>query len=223
MARKRRPVSFFLWLTFIFAALALQWWIESQDDPHPESSSVSAQAPESRPAKAASTRLRNGFERLEGAVLVDDRNNDGDSFKLQHGNEVIEFRLYFVDAPEKRLHQYNGKRIEEQAAYFDGLSQEQILEIGLKAKRFAEEWLGAGEFTVFTQNEAVYDSERQYAMVRFESDGEWLSEKLVREGLARIHTKGTDLPDGQTRSAFTNHLRNLETEAKRAERGGWQR
>ncbi len=64
-------------------------------------------------------------------------------------------------------------------------------------------------FTVQTRWERVYDSARSYALVFF-ADGEELSEKLVKAGLCRIHTKGTWMPDGRREIDFENHLRVLD-------------
>ena len=44
---------------------------------------------------------------------------------------------------------------------------------------------------------------------------------LVEAGLARIHTKGADLPDGTRRARFEHGLRSLEKSARLAGRGGW--
>jgi hypothetical protein len=49
-----------------------------------------------------------------------------------------------------------------------------------------------------------------------------LAEKLVREGLARIHTTGAALPDGRSARQFEAGLRELERQARAAGRGGWR-
>lgn len=160
------------------------------------------------------------FVALKHARLVDDSGNDGDSFKIVHdGGEQI-LRLYFVDCPEKRQYSLVNDRLKDQAGYFGGLSIPQTVATGMEAKAFTEKLLRGQDFTIQTRWERVYDSERLYALVFFD-DGEELSEKLVKAGLCRIHTKGTVMPDGQREFDFENRLRALEREAKAAQRGAW--
>jgi len=51
------------------------------------------------------------------------------------------FRLYFVDAPETDSSVKD--RVREQAGYF-GVSEEEVLQAGAAAKKFAAEWLQLG-------------------------------------------------------------------------------
>ena len=185
----------------------------SSSKPHSPSTTKSPQSPKSK----SST----GFETLSGCKLHEDRNNDGDSFKILHQGQVIELRLYFVDAPEKRLHQYNGERIDHQGRYFGKLSRDQTISIGLKAKAHTERLLKSRPFRVITRWQPVFESGRFYAFIFFDDTGEELSESLTREGLSRIYTEGTDLPDGRKKADFERHLKKLEAEAKKAKRGGW--
>ena len=46
---------------------------------------------------------------------------------------------------------------------------------------------------------------------------------LVENGLARVFTKGADLPDGTPQQKFSHHLRLLEKAARLDKRGGWAR
>ncbi|MFN0079760.1 MAG: thermonuclease family protein [Prosthecobacter sp.] len=157
---------------------------------------------------------------LKHARLVDDSGNDGDSFKIAHDGGEQVLRLYFVDCPEKRQYALVNGRLKDQAGYFGGLSIPQTVSLGMEAKAFTEKLLREQDFTVQTRWERVYDSARSYALVFFD-DGEELSEKLVKAGLCRIHTKGTMMPDGQREFDFENRLRALEREAKAAQRGAW--
>ena len=203
MWRYRLQQSFFI--AFVLGAIVFAlWWDERQGSPR-------TQAP---------TEKRAGYEVIEGATLHADTNNDGDSFVIDHAGQRHEFRLYFVDCPEKRLHQYNGKRIDQQGQYFGALGRQDTIEIGLEAKAFTERLLKGQRFTIQTRWHKVYDSGRFYAFVLFE-DGEYLAEKLVREGLCRIYTEGTTLPDGRRERDFEAHLRKLERQAKAARLGGW--
>ncbi len=206
--RRRRPRN--IWIVLVIATLVFQAWkeVRRQQDPA---------VPEVRSGKAAKV-----FEVLLGARLQEDRNNDGDSFKVLHQGRVHELRLYFADCPEKRRHFQNGKRLEEQGQYFGGLSEERTLAIGRQAELFTRDWLTSRPFTVYTKWQGVFDSGRHYAFVVF-PDGEDLSVKLVRQGLARIHTTGVQLPDGRSASQYQQELRQAEQEARAARLGGWAR
>jgi len=166
------------------------------------------------------TETETHFVKLANAQLVEDASNDGDSFKIAHDGTEHVLRLYFVDCPEKRQYALVKNRLKDQAAYFGGLTIPQTVSLGLEAKIFTEKLLTEQPFTIQTRWESVYDSARSYALVFF-ADGEELSEKLVKAGLCRIHTKGTWLPDGRREYDFENHLRTLEHEAKSAHRGAW--
>ncbi|WP_395745309.1 thermonuclease family protein [Prosthecobacter sp.] len=203
MKRRSSSGSRFLWWLLWFSLALLQVWNHYRDKP-----------PSLPPPKE--TR----FVKLTDVRLVEDASNDGDSFKIEHGGSAHVLRLYFVDCPEKRQYALVKNRLKDQAAYFGGLSIEQTLALGHEAKVFTERLLNEQPFTIQTRWERVFDSARSYALVFF-PDGEELSEKLVRAGLCRIHTKGTWMPDGRREYDFEDHLRLLEREAKAAHRGAW--
>jgi len=171
------------------------------------------------PRKEAAPQTDGDFITLHEARLVENDGNDGDSFEVayEHGSQVV--RLYFVDCPEKRSYKLVEGRLKDQAAYF-GISVAATLRIGKQAEDFTLSLLRSTPFAIHSRMERVYDSERVYAMVFFE-DGEELSEKLVKAGLCRIHTRGTQLPDGRSEFAFQQHLRLLEREAREQKRGAW--
>ena len=99
---------------------------------------------------------------------------------------------------------------------------DQTVELGKAAKMYVERLLEGKSFTVYTRWERVYEGERFYAWVDLPGeDGEFLSERLVDKGLARIHTKGAPVPDGRTSRAYESHLEQLEAAAKAADRGAW--
>lgn len=227
----------FFWISLLLLMLGIQVWEESRASrepartpspstkPAPKVSPTKSQPAPSSPSPKASTKSvrksQGGFETLAGCRLHEDRNNDGDSFKLSYAGEVIELRLYFVDAPEKRLHQYNGERLDHQGRYFGGLTREETISIGQKAKEHTEQLLTSRPFRVVTRWQPVFESGRHYGFIFFEDTGEELSESLVKEGLARIYTEGTNLPDGRKKADFERHLKQLEAAAKKAKRGGW--
>jgi endonuclease YncB( thermonuclease family) len=92
--------------------------------------------------------------------------------------------------------------------------------VGQAGESFTQEWLSRQRFTVCTKWQGVFGSGRYYAFVLF-PDGEDLSAKLVRAGLARIHTGGTTLPDGREARVYEQQLRAWENEARVAGRGAW--
>jgi endonuclease YncB( thermonuclease family) len=171
-----------------------------------------------------------GWTIHQGCRLAPHQHNDGDSFwvTLPDGKKR-EYRLYFVDTPESQFKRYrdgktNAERIAEQARYFQGVSSEKAVETGAEAKRFTLSLLRDTPFTVITRNEAVFDSERHYAHIElnYEAKRQRLDEMLVQRGLARIHTKGENLPDGTSATTHKEKLRSLEAQAKRQKLGAWQ-
>lgn len=159
------------------------------------------------------------FVTLHRPRLVESGGNDGDSFEIAHdgGSHVV--RLYFVDCPEKRKYKLVEDRLKDQSSYF-GISLAATLRIGTQAQEFTLSLLRRRPFRVISRMDRVYDSDRVYAMVFFE-DGEALSEKLVKAGLCRIHTRGTQLPDGRSEFEFQQHLRELERKAREEKLGAW--
>jgi endonuclease YncB( thermonuclease family) len=206
----RKLLDRLFWLLVLGAVVALAIW-------GPEDGGDGSPA---RPGRAS-----RAFEALSGCRVVDHRDNDGDSFHLAHDGRENEFRLYFVDCPEKRLHQFNGDRLQEQGRYFGGLSVEETLRVGSEARARVDELLRTRPFTVHTRWAPVFDSGRFYAFVFIEHEGggqEELSEILVREGLCRIHTEGSALPDGRSEREFAARLRALERDARSRRAGAWR-
>ncbi len=158
------------------------------------------------------------FESFDRCLMLPDRSNDGDSFrvKLPDGREEI-FRLYFVDAPEAKPH---STRSDEQAEYF-GLTRQEVVGLGKEAKDFAAHAL-LEPFTIKTRWRKTFGQERYYAFV-FSSDGSDLSELLVKNGLARIYGTRTPLPDGTDSRTYLARLRGYEVKAQREKNGGWRR
>ena len=125
-------------------------------------------------------RLKTATYALSGRKL---NKQDGDSFNVdcqQDGENPAfekEIRLYFVDAPEAKFKEYkdgksNGKRLDEQAAYFL-LSRDEVTVVGVQARNFTQNFLSSGVgahqggyFAVTTVAERVYgDPERIYGFV----------------------------------------------------------
>jgi endonuclease YncB( thermonuclease family) len=206
MAR-RGPKGTWQVVLLLVAALVL-WLLEQRND-----------RPAGPPARSG------GDEVFSGCRLEDHRQNDGDSFRVRLPDGRIEqFRLYYVDAPESAFRSYGGgrtnhERIREQAADF-GISAEQAVTIGQQAKSRVHQLLGRGEFTLHTRWDDPFGDRRYHAFVQ-PAGGPWLHQTLVEEGLARIHTKPADLPDGTPVKTRLKQLRELENQAKREKRGAW--
>lgn len=144
--------------------------------------------------------------------------NDGDSFLVRANRRQYVFRLYFVDAPETVTS--FPERVREQAAYWN-IGVEPCLETGRRAALFAAGFLKDG-FTVYTRRIDARGSGRRRRYFAMVETGEgFLSEALVRNGLARIYGMYTDLPDGRPGYRFISELRAAEREARNAKRGAW--
>jgi endonuclease YncB( thermonuclease family) len=176
---------------------------------------------------ADTPRISAGWERIEGCRWVEHDRNDGDSFRLRlPDGKVEEFRLYFVDTPESEFRTYgegrsNHKRIADQARAL-GIQPEQAVEVGKKAKALVHDWCARRELVIVTQWDDPFGDRRYHAFVEMPAgDEQWLHERLVQAGVARIHTKGSDLPSGTPEAEQEKHLRELEAVARDQRVGAW--
>jgi len=156
--------------------------------------------------------------------LVDSEYNNGDTFLLKTNDGVVfDAHLYGVDAFETSNE--FPSIVSEQAKYF-GITNEQAIELGNKAREFIKTQLTKGHQTktiAFTtpafnflkkdsNNKSVLDGE-------IIVDGESLACLLVKNGLVRIY--GT-IPHTYPESIVSREkLLQLEAEAKREKVGGW--
>jgi endonuclease YncB( thermonuclease family) len=219
-------------ILILLAAVAV-WIFDAYRETAP-AAPKSRQAPtisgQTSPASAPSPATSSGrYEVLHGCTLADDRGNDGDSFrvKLPDGRTEI-IRLYFVDAPESAFKSYGGgqnnhKRIAQQAADLGGISPQQAVEIGKKAKTYVLALLSAAPFTLHTEWDDPFGDRRYHAFIEVKVKGKprFLHELLVENGLARIHTKGAPLPDGTSERKQKDRLFNLQHTAKSKQTGAW--
>ena len=175
----------------------------------------------SRPSSSAgqTTLSTSGFERIEGCQWVDHRQNDGDSFRLRlPDGRTEQFRLYFVDCPESAFKEYgrgenNHDRIRQQARDM-GVTPDEVVEIGRRAKSEVHRLLAGKSITLHTLWDDPFGDRRFHAFIELPGGG-WLHEKLVRDRLARVHTKGTSLPDGTPETTHLAHLEALERQARK--------
>ena len=218
IAKPKRGNSWFMALLSV-AAIAVWAYQETQQ---------TAQTRSSGPAEKPSGQA-GAYEIHRNCTLVEARNNDGDSFivRLPTGKQA-EFRLYFVDTPESAFKSYRGgetnhERIRQQAADMGGITPEQAVEIGKKAKSFSLGLLASRPFDIYTRWDSPFGDDRFHAFVEVKQAGKprFLSELLVERGLARIKTKQADLPDGTPAAKQLAHLKALERGAKRAASGVW--
>jgi endonuclease YncB( thermonuclease family) len=187
--------------------------------------------PEQAPKKtSAQTQQQSGnYETFSACRLVNEKSNDGDSFRvrLPDGRKEI-IRLYFVDCPESDFKSYGGgrnnhQRIAEQAAELNGISPEQAVEIGKKARKFTISHLSKAPFTVHTNWDSPYNDQRYHGFIEINYNGNsrFLHELLIAKGYARIHTKGAELPDGTSQKSQKNKLLKIQQSAKSSKLGAW--
>lgn len=154
------------------------------------------------------------WQTLVHCRMVESGTNDGDSFRVHWNGGEWTVRLYFADTPESDWRFRDRTRA--QAAYF-GITEEQAVAVGQRAKAFTREFLKNG-FEVRTRWQGVFGNAkatRKYGIVT--AGGNDLAEALVANGLARIHGMGIG---GQT-WAEVERLRALEIQAKSAGKGAW--
>ena len=87
------------------------------------------------------------WERLSSCRYVEDKNNDGDSFRIKCEEKDFVLRLYFIDAPETNLR--DGERTHQQSEHF-GVSLDETMKAGVKATEVARETM-KGSFDVWTK------------------------------------------------------------------------
>lgn len=160
------------------------------------------------------------WEVLEGCRMVTDSNNDGDSFKVKHRDEIFIIRLYFVDCPE--TNEAYMDRVRDQARYFS-IPESDVIAAGRLATLETQKFL-RGQFTVITQRADARGDEdpRIFALVK--KNDTMLSSYLVSKGLARIYgmpTKGK-WPGGVQPRTHLSRLKQHERDAQRSMAGIWQ-
>jgi endonuclease YncB( thermonuclease family) len=222
----RRPSRSAVIPILILAAAIVLWAI----DTYRQTSPARPVAESTEPAETSPPPSKTGrYETFQGCTLAPDRGNDGDSFrvKLPDGRTEI-IRLYFVDTPESAFKSYGGgennhRRIDQQAADMGGITPQQAVEIGKKAKSFTLATLEKSHFTIHTGWDSPFNDKRYHAFIEVTVQGRprFLHELLVEKGLARIHTKGAPLPDGTSERKHEDRLFKLQSIAKANESGAW--
>ncbi|MBU1693859.1 MAG: tetratricopeptide repeat protein [Verrucomicrobia bacterium] len=158
------------------------------------------------------------WQKLSNCRLDLGRPRDGDTLPVVHGGQEYVFRLYFVEAAESNREA--SATLIDQATYWD-IPDMRVIRVGREAAAFVEKILAPG-FSVLTQWERASgpkDTTWYYAIVQVGEED--LAERLVEEGLARIHGASTPPPDGTSLETFTQRLRQAETRAKQRKVGAW--
>ena len=131
--------------------------------------------------------------------------------------------LYGVDAAQVTW--THPKRIASQAAYFGGVTQPQVLNVGAQALAWVTQLLSSHPFIVYTKWTRVPETERYYAFVRVQIDGkqEDLGELLVKSGYAAPNGPAPDaVPEaGRTPEDYHRTLQKRLSQAKAAGAGVW--
>jgi len=161
---------------------------------------------------------RKDWEQHSHCRYIDQKYNDGDSFKVSCGVKEHILRLYYVDTPESNLS--NSSRVAEQAAYF-GVTSNEVLSTGEAAARRVRQLLQE-PFSVSTKWSVAGGRSKElryYGLV--DVGGKRLAEVLVSEGLARTKGVVVKLPSGEKATDYLARLRGLEREAKNQRIGIW--
>ena len=177
------------------------------------------------PEKTAAPRILSEFQILDKTSVVNREEALGHTFfLLDSKGSRYKIYHYFVESPPTDLDDNTSPKLARLARYFGNVPLEKLIEIGVKAREFTLENLATRPFRIVTlfsplKNQVgVY----AYALIRDEKgDEHYLSELLVREGLAAVSAQGEYLPFGDTRTSYRNHLIKLEREARAEKRGVW--
>ena len=161
---------------------------------------------------------------IHNAKLIDNPSNDGDSFFVAVNGDRLHLRLYYVDCTETQPgSKADIRRIREQMRYF-GLSDPDIaVDFGKEAKQYVENILSE-PFVIYTSYAKALGRSfggRIYGFVKT-SDGRYLSDMLVENGLARVHGQTRENPDGMASELILQKLRDLETAAILRRAGIWK-
>ncbi len=161
---------------------------------------------------------------IENVTLVDARQNDGDSFKVNADGRELHLRLYYVDCPETT---YNSnsmlERIRTQQRHFGLADPHDVVRYGELATAYVRQALSQ-PFTVHTsyaQAPGRSAAVRYYAFVETH-DGHDLGHLLIEQGLARIHGKTRPPADGRPSHSVLEELQDLRTIALLNRAGIWQ-
>ena len=156
--------------------------------------------------------------------LIDSRGNEADTLRIRSGTKEDVFVLYFVDALEATWD--HPKRITEQAANFNHVPSQKVVDMGKNALAYVKNLLMQHPFKVYTKWGRVPDTERFYALVSVEIESGVtvdLGEMLVRKGYALANGLPTPAMPSEMK-ASADHAKDLQkalTLAKSEHMGLW--
>lgn len=170
-------------------------------------------------ATAFGEQILQEWEVLKGCRLIKSPINDGDSFKVAHGDEEFLIRLYFVDCPE--TYDTYEERLKDQARYFS-IPDSEVISFGKSAQQYTKKFLDEKFIVITRWEDARGGKDLRYFGIVQKKD-RFLSSSLVQNGLARIYgmpTKGA-WPGGFTPEAYLTQLKQYERTAQRTGKGIW--
>jgi endonuclease YncB( thermonuclease family) len=156
---------------------------------------------------------------LNNCQYVDNKDNDGDSFRVSCGKEgEFMVRLYFVDAPETSS--ADPELVREQNEYF-GVSLDETTTAGREAKEAVQRLLQKPFDIVTRRASAAGRSAKVHYYVMVDVNGKSLAELLVGQGWARTRGVRANLPSGENWKVFNERLQALESKARQDRIGIW--
>jgi endonuclease YncB( thermonuclease family) len=148
------------------------------------------------------------FRTYEQPALINSSADEADTLQFRVDGSVQRFVLYYVDALESSP--THPERLAKQASYFGHATPEIVLQTGREAHAYVQDLLKAKPFRLLTCWEQQKNTERYYALILVELEkGRWtyLSDLLVRQGLAWIDGWGAPFDDTRTVVAHLSELR----------------
>ncbi len=183
-------------------------------------------------AALIATGMAQDLVRLEPCKLVSTSWADGDSFLIEAPDgKQLTLRLYGADCIEWHVtDESDARRLREQRRYF-GISgspdrPRESIELAKDMGKAAAEETARALAMPFTIHTSFADArgdgkhQRVYAFVTT-ADGEDLSARLVRLGLARAFGVYREAPDKTPKAEYEEQLNDLELQAARLGKGIW--
>ena len=169
-------------------------------------------------------RIKSEFTVFTKATPVENDNTLGHRFYFNDEHRSLHLlNLYFVECPPLEVDESTNLALTRLSAYFGDVPLDKLAEMGGTSRDVAQKQL-LRPFRIATLFEPSKQRPGIYGFVLLRKpDGseEYLSEFLVREGLAAIRPEGSHLPYGEPRARYREYLVGLEKKAKEAKRGIW--
>ena len=163
------------------------------------------------------------LETIENATLIEAGLNDGDSFKVKADGKMLHLRLYYVDCPETTARKATRDRVLEQQYYFGLEDPKAVMRFGKQVAVYVKQVLSR-PFTIYTSYAKAPGGSaigRHYAFIETH-EGRDLGHLLVEQGLARVHGKSHQAPDGTPSKFVWKELRNFQAFAMLKRNGIWE-